>query len=267
MQPIAIIGMACRFPGAPNVDAFWELLRSGRNAITEVPADRWDVNCFYDPRPALPGKMNTRFGGFISDISLFDPDFFEISEKEVRLMDPQQRLILELAWEALEDSCIAADTLSGSRTGVFVGISDSEYNRLLYRDMSRLEHYSVLGTWSCFAANRVSYFLDLKGPSLAIDTACSSSLVAIHLACQSLAFGESDLAIAGGVNLILSPENTVAMSQGRAMDPDGCCKTFDTAAGGYVRSEGGGLVVLKRRLDVNCRTERVRATIRGTAIN
>jgi len=267
MQPIAIIGMACRFPGAPNVDAFWELLRSGRNAITEVPADRWDVNRFYDPHPALPGKMNTRFGGFISDIGLFDPEFFEISEKEARLMDPQQRLILELAWEALEDSCIAADTLSGSRTGVFVGISDSEYNRLLYRDMTRLEHYSVLGTWSCFAANRVSYFLDLKGPSLAIDTACSSSLVAIHLACQSLAFGESDLAIAGGVNLILSPENTVAMSQGRAMDPDGRCKTFDAAAGGYVRGEGGGLVVLKRRLDTNFRTDRVRATIRSTAVN
>jgi acyl transferase domain-containing protein/aryl carrier-like protein len=249
------------------VGAFWELLRSGRNAITEVPPDRWEVNRFYDPLPVSPGKMNTRFGAFIPNIGFFDPEFFEISEKEARLMDPQQRLILELAWEALEDSCIAPDTLRGSRTGVFVGITDSEYNRILYRDMARLEHYSVLGTWSCFAANRVSYFLDLKGPSLAIDTACSSSLVAIHLACQSLALGESDLAIAGGVNLILSPENTVAMSQGRAMDPDGQCKTFDAAAGGYVRGEGGGLVVLKRHLDVNSRTERLRATIRGTAVN
>ena len=267
MRSIAVVGMSCRFPGAGDSEAFWRLLERGGDAIAEVPPERWDVEACYDARPATPTKMNTRWGGFLQGVDLFDPAAFGISPREAQLMDPQQRLLLEVTWEALEDAGLAADKLSGSRTGVFVGISNSDYARLLYRDSSDITAYSATGTCLSIAANRVSYVFDFRGPSLVVDTACSSSLVAVHLACASLRSGEADLAIAGGVNLILTPEGTIAFSQARMMAPDGRCKTFDDQADGYVRGEGCGLVVLKRLPDALRDGDRVLAVIRGSAVN
>ncbi len=267
MEPIAIVGIGCRFPGAPDPDAFWQLLVSGTDAIGEVPADRWDVDAYYAPEPATPGKMNTRWGGFLDRVDLFDPAFFGISAREAELMDPQQRLLLEVTWEALEHAGIPAETLSASSTGVYVGISNSDYGRLIFRGLSDLTAYSATGTSLSIAANRLSYWLNLRGPSVAVDTACSSSLVAAHLACQSLLAGESNICLVGGVNLILSPEATITFSQARMMAPDGRCKTFDAAANGYVRGEGCGVIVLKRHRDALAAGDRILALIRGSAIN
>lgn len=267
MEPIAIIGVACRLPGARNPGQFWQLLREGIDAITEVPPDRWDVDAYYDPRPATPGKMNTRWGGFLDEIDRFDPGLFGISVREADLMDPQQRLLLQVAWEALEDAVIAPDDLSGARAGVFVGISNSDYARLLYRVPTDITAYSATGTCLSVAANRISYVLNLRGPSVAVDTACSSSLVSVHLACRSLELGETDVCLAGGVNLILTPHGTIAFSQARMMAADGRCKTFDARADGYVRGEGCGVVVLKRLDEARRDGDRVLAVIRGSAVN
>jgi acyl transferase domain-containing protein/thioesterase domain-containing protein len=267
MQPIAIVGLACRFPGATTAEAFWRMLVSGNEAIRQVPADRWDVDALYDPNPAAPGKTTTRWGGFLSDIDLFDADFFGISATEAERMDPQQRLILEVAWEALENANIVPSALAGTRTGVFIGISHSDYDRLIYQDYRRISSYHGTSTYHCIAANRLSYLLDLRGPSVAVDTACSSSLVAAHLACQSLRDGECDLAIAGGVNLILTPEETIGLSRCGLMALDGRCKTFDQMADGYVRGEGCGIVVLERPERAGAAGHRTLATIRGSAVN
>ena len=187
-EPIAIIGLSCRFPGAPNPRAFWELLRNGVDAISEVPSDRWDVDDFHSSDPA-PGKVTSRWGGFLDDVDLFDPHFFGISPREAARMDPQQRLLLEVSWEALENAFIPPASLAGSRTGVFVGISSYDYSRLQFDDPERIDAYAGTGNAHSIAANRLSYLFDLRGPSMAIDTACSSSLVAAHLACQSLRTG------------------------------------------------------------------------------
>jgi len=267
MQDVAVVGMGCRFPGAAGVEAFWRLLQRGLDAVTEVPPGRWDVSAYYDPRPATPAKMYTRWGAFLEEVDQFEPAFFGISPREAQLMDPQQRLLLEVAWEALEDAGLAAERLSGSRTGVFVGISNSDYARLLYRDLYDITAYSATGTCLSVAANRVSYVFNFRGPSLAIDTACSSSLVSVHLACAALCRGEADLCLAGGVNLILCPEGTIIFSQARMMAADGRCKTFDDRADGYVRGEGCGLVVLKRLADALRDGDRVLAVIRGSAVN
>lgn len=267
MEPIAILSIGCRFPGGNDPERFWHLLHHGVDAITEVPPDRWDVDAFYDPEPATPEKMNTRWGGFLEQVDQFEPWFFGISGREAELMDPQQRLLLEVTWEALENAGLAADELSGSRTGVFIGISNSDYARLLYGDLSDITAYSATGTCLSVAANRISYLLNFRGPSVALDTACSSSLVSVHLACQSLRGGESDLCVAGGVNLILSPEGTITFSQARMMAPDGRCKTFDARADGYVRGEGCGMVVLKRLSDALRDGDHVLAVIRGSAVN
>ncbi|MGF1481580.1 MAG: SDR family NAD(P)-dependent oxidoreductase [Cyanophyceae cyanobacterium] len=267
MHPIAIIGVGCRFPGASNPETFWQLLQSGTDAIREIPAQRWDVSSFYDPEPVQPGKMYTRWGGFLKQVDQFEPSFFGISPREAERMDPQQRLLLEVAWEALENAGLVPAELAGSRTGVFIGISNSDYSRRLYHGFPELSAYNSTGTGFCVAANRLSYVLDLKGPSLAIDTACSSSLVAVHLACQSLQSGESDLALVGGVNLILSPEGHITFSQARMMAADGRCKTFDARADGYVRGEGCGIVVLKRQTEAVANRNRIQAVIRGSAIN
>lgn len=264
-EPIAIVGIGCRFPGAGNPDEFWKLLSGGVDAIREVPKSRWDVDAFYDPEPATPEKMNTRYGGFVDRVDRFDPGFFGIAMREAEKMDPQQRLLLEVAWESLENSGIAPDDLSGSSTGVFIGISNSDY-RLLYKELSEIDAYLATGTCLCIAANRLSYILNLRGPSMAIDTACSSSLVAAHLACQSLRRGESNLCIAGGVNLILSPEGTITLSQARMMAPDGRCKTFDASADGYVRGEGCGAMVLKRLSDAVADHDNIWAVIPGSAV-
>lgn len=266
-EPIAVIGIGCRFPGARNPDEFWRLLSEGLDAVSEVPADRWDADAFYDPRPATPGKMNTRWGGFVEGVEQFDPQFFGISPREAVRIDPQQRLLLEVAWEALEHAALAPHSLAGAQAGVFIGISGSDYARLLLRDLDGADVYDGTGNALSIAANRISYLLDLRGPSLAIDTACSSSLVAVHMACQSLKAGESDLALAGGVNLTLLPDVTVNLAQARMMSADGRCKPFDASADGYVRGEGCGVVVLKRLSEAEADGDRVLAVIRGTAVN
>lgn len=267
MEPIAVIGMGCRFPEANHPQAFWQLLSRGGNAITEVPPDRWEIDQFYDPIPGRPGKMNTRWGGFLAQVDQFDPQFFGISPREASSMDPQQRLLLEVAWEALEASGQVVERLAGSSTGVFIGISSSDYRQIFQGGYDCLDPYMSTGNAFSIAANRLSYWLNLQGPSLAVDTACSSSLVAVHLACQSLRSGESNLALAGGVNLILAPEVTIVLSQAQMMSSDGRCRTFDAGANGYVRGEGCGVVVLKRLTDAQQDGDRILALIRGSAVN
>jgi acyl transferase domain-containing protein/NAD(P)-dependent dehydrogenase (short-subunit alcohol dehydrogenase family)/SAM-dependent methyltransferase len=268
-EPIAVVGLACRFPGAASADEFWTLLREGRDAVAEVPPSRWDIDEFYDPDPATPGKMSCRHGGFLRDADRFDPAFFGISRREAERIDPQHRLLLETSWEALEDAGIPAAGLNGSATGVFVGIASNDYSSLLVRsgDFASIDAYTSLGNTKSAAAGRISYTLGLQGPSVAIDTACSSSLVAVHLACQSLRAGESSLALAAGVNLVLTPELTINFSQARMLAPDGRCKTFDADANGYVRAEGCGVVVLKRLADAVRDGDRVLVVVRGSAVN
>ncbi len=265
-EPIAIIGLSCRFPQAPNPAAFWELLRNGVDAITEVPSDRWDADALHTSEPA-PGKVISRWGGFLEGVDLFDPHFFGISPREAARMDPQQRLLLEVSWEALENAFIPPQSLAGTRTGVFVGISSYDYSRLQFEDPEMIDAYAGTGNAHSIAANRLSYIFDLRGPSMAVDTACSSSLVAAHLACQSLRNGETDLGLVGGVNLILTPELTITFSQARMLSPDGRCKTFDANADGYVRGEGCGIVVLKRLSDTLRDGDNILALIRGSAVN
>lgn len=267
IEPIAIIGIGCRFPDAKTPEAFWHILRNGVDAITEVPSERWDINTFYHPEAATPGKMNTRWSGFLEQVDQFDPSFFGISPREAQQIDPQQRLLLEVTWEALENAGIVPESLAGSQTSVFIGISNADYHRLLYKDLSRIEAYSGTGTASSIASNRLSYVLNLSGASVAIDTACSSSLVAVNLACQSLQTGESNLCLVGGVNLILSPEPTITFSQAQMMSPEGRCKTFDASADGYVRGEGCGVIVLKRLSDALRDGDNIQAIIRGSAVN
>jgi myxalamid-type polyketide synthase MxaE and MxaD len=266
-EPIAIIGVGCRFPGANDPAAFWQLLRDGEDAIREVPADRFDQKAFYDPDPATPGKMNTRWGGFLGQVDQFDPHFFGISPREALRMDPQQRLLLEVTWEALQDAGQVPERLVGTQTGVFIGIATNDYGRLQWNDLERIDAYSGTGNAQSIAANRISYLFDFRGPSLAIDTACSSSLVAVHLACCSLRNGESTLALAGGVNLILSPAIAINFTKAGAMAPDGRCKAFDARANGYVRSEGAGVVVLKPFSKALADGDPIYAVIRGSAVN
>ncbi|HEU4322319.1 MAG TPA: amino acid adenylation domain-containing protein, partial [Roseiflexaceae bacterium] len=266
-EPIAIVGMGCRFPGAADLDAFWRVLRDGQDAVGTVPSERWDAERFYDPTPATPGKSNTRWGGFLEQVDLFDAPFFSVTPREASRMDPQQRLLLEVAWEALEHAGIAPERLAGTPAGVFVGISTNEYQRLMFAGAEQLDGYAGSGTALSIAANRLSYLLNLRGPSLAVDTACSSSLVAVHLACRSLRSGESSVALAGGVHLMLTPELSVALAQARMLSGSGRCRTFDAAADGYVRGEGCGVVVLKRLSDALRDGDTVYALVAGSAVN
>jgi acyl transferase domain-containing protein len=270
-EPIAIVGMACRLPGGANDPArFWEMLREGRSGVGEVPADRWDVDAFYDPDPDAPGRMYTRSGGFLDrPVDCFDARFFEIAPREVIAMDPQQRLLLELAWEGLEDAGLAPERLAGSKTGVFVGISATDYStrQLRVGEMRQPDAYSATGNAFSVAGGRISYVLGLEGPNLSLDTACSSSLVTVALAVQSLRDGHSDQAIAGGVNLMLTPETFIGMCKLKALAPDGRCRTFDAGASGYVRGEGGGVLVLKRLSDALADGDPIHAVIRGAAVN
>ena len=269
-QPIAVVGMSCRFPGkAGSPEEYWQLLRNGIDAVTEVPAERWNIDDYYAADPETPGKMYSRHGGFLEGIDRFDPWFFRISPREAASMDPQQRLLLEVSWEALEDAGLAPDSLKGSQTGVFVGITTNDYAQLLMRHggSSRIDGYFFTGNPLNTAAGRLSYTLGFQGPSISLDTACSSSLVSIHQACRSLRSGECHLALAGGVNLILAPENTVAVCRTRALARDGRCKTFDATADGFVRSEGCGIVALKTLSQATADGDRILAVIRGAAVN
>ena len=267
-DPVAIIGMACRFPGGAHTpESFWTLLAEGREGIVEVPPSRWDVNAYYHPDPEAPGRIATRWGGFLDGIDQFDAPFFGISPREAALMDPQQRVLLEVLWEALENAGQRADLLAGSPTGVFAGVCGSDYGFLQNLDPDRLSVYSGTGTANNIVAGRAAYLFDLRGPAVALDTACSSSLAAVHLACQSLRSGDCTLAVAAGVNLILAPPASIGMSRMRMLAPDGRCKTFDARADGFVRSEGCGVVVLKRLADALAAGDPVLAAIRGSALN
>ncbi|WP_367129376.1 SDR family NAD(P)-dependent oxidoreductase [Saccharothrix sp. HUAS TT1] len=266
-EPVAVVGMACAFPGADSVGDYWSLLVEGRTAVAEAPADRWPTDSWYREGPPIPGHSTTKWGGFLPDVAGFDARFFGVSAEEAAAMDPQQRLLLTTAWRALEDAGVPADEVAGAAVGVFVGISTTDYGRLMVRDQVEPGAYTGTGTSPSVAAGRVSYFLDLTGPSTSIDTACSSSLVAVHNACESLRRGECDTAIVGGVNLLLDPDLVVAFSQAGMMSPTGSCKTFDAAADGYVRGEGCGVVVLKRQADAERDQDRVRALVVGSAVN
>ncbi|MFE3557065.1 type I polyketide synthase [Streptomyces sp. NPDC059193] len=267
-EPIAIVGMGCRLPGGVSSPGeFWQMISSGTDAITGVPGDRWDADAYYDPDPNAPGRTTMRFGGFIDGVDGFDPYFFGISPREAARMDPQQRHFLEVAWEALEDAGLPREKLQGSATGVFVGANATDYLQMQLEDPAGLDTYTVVGGTNCIISNRLSYQLDLRGPSMTVDTACSSSLVAVHLACQSLRTQECSTAVAAGMNLILSPTMTVAHSKGLPLAPDGRCKTFDAKADGYTRGEGVGVLVLKRLSDATRDGDRIWAVIRGSAVN
>jgi acyl transferase domain-containing protein/acyl carrier protein len=269
-EPIAVIGMGCRFPGgADNPEAFWQLLDNGVDAICDIPADRWDLDAYYDPDPDAPGKISIRQGGFLKRIDRFDAKFFGISPREAASMDPQHRLLAEVSWEALEYAGIAPLSLAGSKTGVFIGAGQNDYGQLKLHggDRERIEVYDGTGNLFCFAPGRIAFLLGLQGPNLAIDTACSSSLVALHQACQSLRMRECGLALAGGVHLIASPEVTIFLSRAHVLAPDGRCKTFDAAADGFSRGEGCGVVVLKRLADARRDGDTILALIRGSAMN
>jgi malonyl CoA-acyl carrier protein transacylase len=267
---IAIIGMSCRFPGGVNNPAqYWSVLRNGINAIIEVPKDRWDIEHYYAPEPERPGKISSKYGGFLEQVNQFDAPFFRISPREAASIDPQQRILLEETWTALENAGINPESLSGSQTGVFVGIFSHDYELLQvkYNSPDDFDAYFGTGNSASIAAGRLSYFFGFTGPALAVDTACSSSLVAVHLASHSLLRGECDLAVASGVNLLLSPELSITFSQAGMLSPDGQCKTFDASANGYVRSEGCGVVVLKRLKKALADHDNILAVVRGTAIN
>jgi myxalamid-type polyketide synthase MxaC len=267
-EPLAILGMGCRFPGgASTPELFWKEIIGAVDAAQEIPLDRWDINQLYDPDPASPGKMSSREGSFIEEADCFDPGFFGISPREAVGMDPQQRILLEVVWEALEDAGKVPARLAGEQVGVFVAAYNSDYARLQYSDPEQINAYTTSGTAHSIAAGRISYVFDFRGPNLTIDTACSASLVAFHLACRSLRVGECDLALTGGVSLVLGPESGISMSKWGMMAPDGRCKTFDAAANGFGRGEGCGVVVLKRLADAVRDGDRVRAIVRGTAIN
>ncbi|MGV0627833.1 type I polyketide synthase, partial [Mycolicibacter minnesotensis] len=271
-EPIAVVGVGCRLPGGVDGPAgLWRLLCDEGSGVVRVPADRWDADEFYSSDHSVPGTICSRDGGFLTSWqpAEFDAEFFGISPREADAMDPQQRLVMEVAWEALEHAGITREGIRGTATGVFVGLTTNDYalsaaSRGVVRDV---DPYMSFGNAPNFVAGRLSYFLGVHGPALMLDTACSSSLVTIHLACASLRRRESDLALAGGVNLILAPQHSVATSRWGMLAPDGRCKTFDAAADGYVRSEGAGVVVLKRLSDAQRDGDRVLAVVRGSAVN
>ena len=267
-EPVAVVGIGCRFPGdVVGPDGYWKFLANGGDAIGEVPSDRWDADAFYDPDPFAPGRMASKWGGFLPDVSGFDADFFGISPREAEAMDPQQRVLLEVAWEALEHAGIAPDRLGGTRTGVMMGVYYTEYQTSSAANPDSIDAYSATGNAHSVTVGRISYLLGLRGPAVAVDTACSSSLVAVHLACQGLRLRESDLALAGGVNLILRPETQLALSKWGMLSPRGRCHAFDAGADGFVRGEGAGVVVLKRLTDAVRDGDRVLAVVRGSAVN
>ncbi len=267
-EPIAIVGIGCRFPGGVNSpESFWDLLKNEVDAITEIPASRMNIKALYDPRPATPGRIMTHWGGFLDEIDQFDASFFGMSPREADRLDPQQRLILEVAWEAMEDAGEPIGTPTCLNGGVFIGCWLNDFEGRLFNDPDLIDFYMTTGSGRYSIVGRLSYFLGMQGPSINVDTACSSSLVAIHLACQSLHNRECSLALAGGTNVILQPSISIAYSQSRMMAPDGRCKFGDAHGDGYVRSEGAALVVLKRLSDAIADKNPIYAVIRGSAVN
>ena len=273
-EPIAVVGVGCRFPGADNPEAYWDLLTQGRDVVREVPANRWHLEQYYDPIPGTPGRMHCRHGGFLERVDQFDPASFGLSPREAAAMDPQHRLLLEVATEALESAGLAPARLRGSRVGVYVGICTGDYAWRQLRQGGeggeadgRLDMYFATGTSFSMAPGRLAYALGLEGPALAVDTACSSSLVAVDLACRSLRDRSTDMTLAGGVSLLLSPVNSLCFARSGMMAGDGRCKTFDAAADGYVRGEGCGVVALKRLADAVAAGDPIWAVLRGSGVN
>ncbi|PTL76610.1 polyketide synthase [Vitiosangium sp. GDMCC 1.1324] len=269
-EPIAIIGMGCRLPGgASTPESFWKLLESGVDAVSSAPTDRWGKDPYDPGESATPDQQSARWGAFLKErMDQFDPHFFGISPREAMSLDPQQRMLLEVTWEALERAGQVPEQLMGSKTGVFLGVNTNDYEQyVLPKDPTSLDVYHFTGNGHCFPPGRLSYVLGLQGPSISVDTACSSSLVAVHLACQSLRNGESTMAIAGGVSLMLLPWVTHLLATSQALSADGRCKTFDAQANGYVRGEGCGIVVLKRLSDAQAAGDKILAVVRGSAVN
>ncbi|MEM6796790.1 MAG: type I polyketide synthase, partial [Acidobacteriota bacterium] len=267
-EPIAVVAVGCRFPGgADTPERLWRVLEEGRDTVGEVPEERWSARALFDADPDAAGRSYSRHGAFLEGVDLFDPAFFRISGREAENLDPQQRLLLEVTWEALENAAVAPEWLEDHPVGVFIGITANDYGRMLLQDPGSVDGYFNTGTTLNAAAGRLAYTLGLTGPCLAVDTACSSSLVAAHLACRSLAAGDCDMAVAGGVNLMLSPDGHVALSRARMLSPEGRCKTFDASADGYVRGEGCGVVLLKRLADARRDGDDVLAVIEGSEVN
>ncbi|MGW3571246.1 beta-ketoacyl [acyl carrier protein] synthase domain-containing protein, partial [Streptomyces sp. NPDC000941] len=267
-----MVGLSCRLPSAPDPARFWELLRDGVSAVSEPPPGRrghvHQENAHLENAHHENGGGGPGHGGFLADVDRFDAEFFGISPREARAMDPQQRLMLELGWEVLEDAGMPPDAVRGSDTGVFVGVTADDYGALdRRRGVADIGHHTLTGLNRSIIANRVSYFLGLRGPSLVVDTGQSSSLVAVHLACESLRRGESRTALAGGVQLNLTPESTEAAARFGGLSPDGRCFTFDERANGYVRGEGGGLVLLKPLADAVADGDEIYCVIEGGAVN
>ena len=267
-EPIAIIGMGCRFPGANNPDQFWQLLVSGQNAITQTPASHWDIERYCNEGVNTPGKICNAYGGYIPHLKEFDASFFRIAPREAISLDPQQRLLLEVSWEALENSAIPPESLQGSATGIYLGICGIDYwHQLLRRNPSEIDAYLTTGNTHSLASGRLAHFYGTTAPSISLDTACSGSLVALHLAIKSLRDRESNLALVGGVNRLIAPEVSINFSQAKMLSHDGLCKTFDDRADGFVRSEGCGIVIVKRLSDAIADGDHIRAVLLGSAVN
>ncbi len=267
-EPIAIVGMACRLPGADGVAEFWRLLTDGADASGDIPADRFDADALLAAGPVVPGTIATRRGCFLDRVDGFDNAFFRISAREARSMDPQQRLLLEVAWETLEDAGVSTTALHGRRdVGLYVGMNTTDYGQTVTREAADVDLYYGTGNSFSSTPGRLSYFLGVRGPSMAVDTACSSSLTAVHLACQALRAGEARMAVAGGVNIVTSPTVYLAMSAAGALAPDGRCKAFSADADGYGRGEGVGAVLLKPLSAARADGDRIYAVLRGSAVN
>src|SRR5947209_684966 len=266
-ESIAIVGASCRFPGAENLEEFWQLLASGCDAVSEVDDRRWSTRFYYHPDRSEPGKSYTWSAGLISGVDLFEPSFFGISPREAAQIDPQQRLLLELAWHAFEDAGIPPSKMSGSATGVYIGASAIDYSDLRIGDPAGADSYFMTGSTLSILANRISYVFDLRGPSLAVDTACSSSLVALHHACEAIRGKRIASAIVGGVNLLLAPYPFIGFSRASMLSPRGRCFAFDERADGYVRGEGGAAMILKPLRQALADGDSIHAVILGTGTN
>src|SRR3954465_4946062 len=269
-ERIAIIGIGCRFPGGINsADDLWKLLIRGEEAVRDVPPDRWNVERFYDPEPGIVGKSVAKRGGFLEDIDKFDQQFFGISPREAPYVDPQHRLLLETAWEAIEDAGLVLDFEKGTDLGVFVGISHNDYQVIQGTpwDSQGISPHSPTGSAHSIAANRISYCLNLRGPSVAMDTACSSALTAVYAACEHIRNGRGDTALAGGVTVMITPGGFIGFSQASMLSPDGKCKAFDASANGFVRGEGAGMLLLKSLSKAIADGDSIHGVIIGTALN
>lgn len=264
---IAIIGMACRFPGARDYAAYWRTQRDGVFSVAEIPPDRWNWRDHYSIRREDDNKTVSKWGGFITDIDQFDAALFKISPREAELMDPQQRIMLELAWSCLEDAGYAPSTLRGSDTGVYLGVCNFDYKLQVERAPAHIEAHMSTGVHTTLIPNRISYEFDLRGPSIPIDTACSSSLVALEQAVHALRRGDCSAALVGGVSVLLNPTHFISFSKAGMLSPHGVCRSFDDGADGYVRGEGAGLIMLKPLRDALRDSDRIHGLVKGVAVN